>query len=192
MTRASLGDCLPEVFAAAGVAGSPLSALVAAADGMQHPVADVLDHLDAYVDPYRTPPRMVAYLASWVDLDWLTLPDPDGTARSSLPLGEVPLRDLVSARAELSAARGTAVGLVRFLELATRATGFAVEDAGRFHLRVHVPETAAGQRGTVERIVRAMKPAHVTAEVVIAEVVPVGADAPAPDHPIEPTRSTPS
>lgn len=169
MASASLRDSLPEVFASASIEGSPLAALVAAADRMHHPIADILDHLDAHVDPFRTRPEFVAYLASWVDLDWLTRPDADGTARSSLPLGHAPLRDLICARAELSATRGTAAGLVRFLELATRVRGFAVEDAGGFHLRVRVPEQAADQADTVARIVRAMKPAHVTAEILPAE-----------------------
>ena len=186
MASASLRHCLPEVFASSCVEGSPMAALVAAADRMHQPVAEVLDHLDAYVDPFRTRPELVAYLASWVDLDWLTLPDAEGTARSSLPLGHAPLRDLICARAELSATRGTAAGLVRFLELATRVRGFAVEDAGGFHLRVRVPAEAADQADIVARIVRAMKPAHVTAEIlpeILPEVLP-------PDPPTGPASRT--
>lgn len=45
--------------------------------------------------------------------------------------------------------------------------GYIAEGAGRFHLRIHLPEPAPEQRSTVERIVRAMKPAQVTAENVL-------------------------
>ncbi|MBO1031406.1 hypothetical protein IPV09_08660 [Tessaracoccus sp. SD287] len=169
MARTSLRNCLPEVFASACLPGSPLAALVDAADGMQRPVFDVLDDLDAHVDPFRAPPAMVAYLAAWVDLGWLTLPAAGAGSRSSLPLGSAPLRDLISASADLAATRGTAAGLVRFLELATRQTGYTVQDAGLFHVRVLVPAGAADQRETVARIVAAIKPAHVTAEVVVAQ-----------------------
>ena len=167
MARTSVLSCLPEVFTSACLPGGPLEALVAAADGMQQPVSDLLDHLDAHVDPFRAPRRMVSYLAAWVDLDWLTLPA-GAASRSSLPLGSAPLRDLITSSADLAAQRGTAAGLVRFLELATRVTGFAVEDAGRFHVRVLVPDAAGPQRDTVARIVAALKPAHVTADVVVA------------------------
>lgn len=179
MARTSLLACLPEVFSSACVEGSPLAALVAAADGMQAPMIDVLDHLDAYVDPFLAPKPMVAYLASWVDLDWLTLPDVASASRSSLPGGSAPLRDLITASADLAARRGTASGIVRFLELATRATGYTVEDAGGFHLRVLIPETAEAHRDTVTRIVSSIKPAHVTAEIVSAPAAPSPTSPPA-------------
>ena len=174
MARTSLLNCLPEVFSSACLPGSPLAALVAAADDMQRPIFDVLDDLDAHVDPFRAPPAMVAYLAAWVDLDWLTLPVAGAGSRSSLPLGSPPLRDLISASADLAAMSGTAAGLIRFLELATRETGFAVQEAGLFHVRVLVPAAAADQRDAVARIVAVLKPAHVTAELVVADSVGPG------------------
>lgn len=178
MARTSLLACLPEVFSSACTPGSPLDALVAAADGMQRPVTDVLDDLAAWFDPFRAPPAMVGHLASWVDLGWLTLPDPESASRSSLPLGSAPLRDLITESADLAAGRGTASGLVRFLELATRADGFVVEDAGGFHVRVLVPAEAKAQLATVERIVASIKPAHVTAEIAVAG----GASSSPPNH----------
>ena len=165
MARATLRDALPQVFGS-GAATGPLAGLVAAADGMQQPVSDVLDHLEAWFDPMRAPDPMVCYLASWVDLDWLTLPESATRSRSTLPDGAAPLRDLLVASADLAASRGTAAGIVRFLELATRRTGYTVEDAGGFHLRVHLPPGAEPITDTVERIVAATKPAHITAEVV--------------------------
>ncbi|MDQ7993028.1 MAG: hypothetical protein AAGC63_15590 [Propionicimonas sp.] len=165
MARVSLRDALPQVFASGADTG-PLAAVVAGADGMQQPVSDVLDHLETRFDPLRAPDPMVCYLASWVDLDWLTLPESPTRARSTLPGGAAPLRDLLVASADLAARRGTAGGIVRFLELATRRTGYAVEDAGGFHLRVHLPAGAETIADTVERIVAATKPAHITSEVV--------------------------
>lgn len=173
MARTSLREVLPQVFASGADAG-PLAALVAAADGMHQPVNDVLDHLETRFDPMRAPDPMVCYLASWVDLDWLTLPESPTRSRSTLPGGTAPLRDLLVESADLASRRGTAGGIVRFLELATRRTGFRVEDAGGFHLRVHLPAGAADLADTVERIVAVIKPAHITSEV-IAPVPPTPA-----------------
>lgn len=167
MARTWLRDSLPQVIAAGADTG-PLAALLAAADGMHQPVGAVLDHLETWFDPLGAPEDMVAYLASWVDLDWLTLPESPTRARSTLPGGSAPLRDLLVLSAQLAAARGTVGGIVSFLEVATRRTGFALEDAGDFHLRVLLPPDGAGLADTVARIVAATKPAHVTAEVVAA------------------------
>lgn len=178
MARTSLLAALPQVFADAHIDGAPLAAVVAAGDGMQHPVADTLDHLETAVDPFRATEALVCYLASWVDLDWLTIPEGNRRSRSTLPGGVDPLRDLIGAAADLSARRGTAPGMVRFLELATRVTGFAVTDAGNFRLLVRVPAAAEPQRDAVARIVAVLKPAHVTAEL---SPPPAGVD-PIPDH----------
>jgi hypothetical protein len=167
MARTQLRDSLPQVVAA-GADSGPLAALLAAADGMHQPVNDVLDHLEAHFDPLRAPDPMVCYLASWVDLDWLTLPESPTRARSTLPGGAAPLRDLLCASAELSSRRGTVGGITRFLEIATRRTGFRVEDAGSFHLRVYLPTGGEDLAEVVTRIVWATKPAHVTAQVLPA------------------------
>lgn len=182
MARTSLLSALPQVFVDAEVAGSPLAALIAAGDGMQHPVADLLDHLEVTANPFLASDALVCYLAAWVDLDWLTIPEDANRARSTLPGGVDPLRDLIAAAADLSARRGTAAGMVRFLELATRVSGYEVTDAGGFHLRVAVPAEAEGAREVVARIVSVIKPAHVTAELS----APPGGGDPAPsDQPSE-------
>lgn len=171
---------LPEVFRVAVDASPPLAALVAAADGMQAPVTAILDTLDRIVDPARTPEQLIAYLSSWVDLDWLTVPDAQIVSRPALAGGSAPLRDLILESADLAARRGTPAGLVRFLELATGVRGYRVEDVpGQFHVLVHLPAAAVSQEATVTRIVRALKPAHVTAEVVPPALAPpTPADAP--------------
>lgn len=196
MARTSLLSALPQIFADAHVAGSPLAALVAAADGMQHPVADTLDHLETAVDPFRASDAMVCYLASWVDLDWLTIPEGPNLARSTLPGGVAPLRDLIAAAADLSARRGTAGGMVRFLELATRVTGYEVADAGDFRLRVTIPAEAEPQRDAIARIVAVIKPAHVTAEFSSPGGTPAEPAEPAEtttaEPPVEPVETTDS
>ena len=164
MARTALRDSLPQVIAGGADAG-PLSSLLAAADGMHQPVSDVLDHLETWFHTLSAPDKMVGYLASWVDLGWLTIPETATRARSALPSGTGPLRDLIGESADLAARRGTVGGIVRFLEVATKRTGFTVQDAGGFHLRVTVPAGAEDLVETVARIVAATKPAHVTADV---------------------------
>jgi phage tail-like protein len=173
--RSPLVATLPEVFQDAVGQSRPLAALVAVADDLLDPVSQILDVLDRVVDPFRAPERMVGYLASWVDLGWLTIPDSTTGSRSSLAEGNGPLRDLMAASADLAARRGTPAGLVRFLTIATRVEGFKVEDVpGQFHVRVHLPPAAAPQLDTVERIVRTLKPAHVSADLVVDQDKPSG------------------
>ena len=189
MARTSLLAALPQVFADAHVEGSPLAALVAAADDMQQPVAEVLDHLETAVDPFRSSDAVACYLASWVDLDWLTIAEAE-RSRCTLPGGVPPLRDLIAAAAELSTRRGTASGMVRFLELATRVNGFAVHDAGGFRLVVDLPAGAEPQREAVARIVAAIKPAHVTA--TLSALAAPAAPAPEPPAPAAPAPEPPA
>ncbi len=185
MASTSLRQVLPQVFAAGAETG-PLAAVVAAADGMHQPVSDVLDQLHSRFDPMLAPDAMVCYLASWVDLDWLTLPETPTRSRSTLPGGAAPLRDLLVASADLAARRGTAGGITSFLELATRRDGFVVEDAGGFHLRVHLPPGAGDIAEVVERIIAVIKPAHITSEVLDAGAEPDPVD-PAGAEPVPPT-----
>lgn len=178
MTDHALLRVLPEVFREAADQSPPLMALAAVAGDLHAPVLQILDGIDDVVDPYRTPERMVCYLASWVDLDWLTVPHPDGGSRPALLHGSAPLRDLITASADLAARRGTARALTDFLRIATGVSGFVVHEVpGAFHVRVLAPHAVEDQIDVVRRIVANVKPAHVTAEVVLAEVVP----APSPD-----------
>ncbi|WP_084141328.1 phage tail protein [Cryobacterium roopkundense] len=108
------------------------------------------------------------YLASWVDLDWLTGPTPGGSG-----VDPARQRDLVANAADLSARRGTPAGLARFLQLATGVGGFGVvDDPGAFHVVVHIPADAAGQVDLVHRIVGVMKPAHITHDLVVDSAPP--------------------
>lgn len=156
---------LPEVFQTAAQTNRPLQALAAAAADMHAPAHRVLAELPAYFDPYRTPENMLAYLAQWVDLGWLVQRFP-GTPGSAPQPDR--LRDLIAHSAELSARRGTAGGLRRFLHVATGIPDFTVEDVpGEFHLNVGVPVTAADQFVLIRRIVEGTKPAHTTCTIEI-------------------------
>jgi hypothetical protein len=80
----------------------------------------------------------------------------------------------VAAAAYLSQWRGTARGLLRFLETATGLQGFIIEEQvldpnGRprpFHIRVIAPAEAAPYQVLLERVIEFEKPAYVTYELV--------------------------
>ncbi len=167
MKQAELLRLLPALYQEAARPGSPLSALVAVMEEMHAPSEEVLARLDDYVSPYRAPERFLPLLARWVRLDHLL--GPDGT----LPSGSGRLRELVARAALLARWRGTTRGLIEFLELATGARGFAVDErvAGPdgeplpFHFKVRAPRATEVHRGMLERIVDSEKPAYVTYEL---------------------------
>ena len=93
------------------------------------PVETVLRDLDRYLDPRLAEPAFVPYLAGWVDLDWLLVAAPsEPVATTTLASGLGTLRELVAAAADLARWRGTARGLLRFLDTATGIPGFAIEE----------------------------------------------------------------
>ena len=76
---------LPEVFQVAADTSPAMRALMAVAEDMQGPVREVLDRIHTVPDPRRAPASLIPFLSHWVDLDWLTLPDP-GTATVTLSM----------------------------------------------------------------------------------------------------------
>lgn len=167
MAEPDVLDLLPEVIRSTARPGTPLAALGAVAGDMHAPVAAVLDRLDSVVDPFRAPGAFVRHLAGWVDLGWVGVADDEAGAHDGAAMTVHRLRDLIGACAELSARRGTPAGLARFLHLATGVDGFEVEDSpGAFHVRVRAPDAALDQLELVRRLVTALRPAHVTSEVV--------------------------
>src|SRR5574341_2267177 len=105
-----------------------LMAALAAMEVLHAPSERVLDDLDRFVDARRTPERFVPYLATWVDLDWLLHPAAEDVTPGSLASGVGPLRELIAAASDLARWRGTARGLVGFLDTATGIPGFQVEE----------------------------------------------------------------
>ncbi len=171
---------LPGIFQRTVQEGTPLFALLEVMEALQAPDEAALDQLDAFFDPYRAPDAFVPFLASWVDLDWLLIEIPEEfkeTAPPPLPSGIGRLRELLAAATFLAQWRGTAKGLLRFLETATGVQGFGIEEQvlgpdGQlkpFHLRVRVPQEAAPYQIMIERIIESEKPAYVTYELLMMD-----------------------
>ena len=186
MDRESIARLLPGVFQtalhpiAAGVVEPDrrLSATLGVMETLHEPVETVLRDLDHYLDPRLARPDFVPYLAGWVDLDWLLVAAPSEPLATtpSLASGLGTLRELVAAAAELARWRGTARGLLRFLDTATGTPGFAIEEnvsgdersPRPFHLRIVAPAEAAVYRPLIERVIVAENPAYATDELVFA------------------------
>jgi phage tail-like protein len=178
MKKGQIKRLLPAVFQRAAQPGTPLYAVLDAMETMQAPSEAVLDSIDMYFDAYRAPDNFVAYLAGWVDLEVL-MDVPRGNSPSStlsLSTGVGRLRELTATAVTLSQWRGTCKGLRLFLETATGATGFDIEEHvtgadGKerpFHMRITAPANLAGHRVLLERIVELEKPAYVTYEFAFA------------------------
>ena len=125
---------------------------------------------------WSAPPAASPFLARWVDLDRLfEKPSQRGQGSPSrlIPTRLERLRALVAAAAYLSQWRGTGKGLMLFLETATGAHGFAIEERvpgsdGKprpFHFRVHAPRELTSYRALIQRIIESEKPAYVTYEI---------------------------
>ncbi|MBW3577848.1 MAG: phage tail protein [Actinobacteria bacterium] len=168
MRREAIQRLLPGVYQTALKPGSPLIALLDAMDQFHAPAEAVLERLDEYLDPYLAPPNMVPFLSRWVDLDWVLADAAEGGPQQRFAAGLGRLRNLIALAPQLSARRGTAEGLLLFLETATGVSGFQVDDATDpgFHVTVSVPEAAAHLAPLIERIVRVERPAHATYDIV--------------------------
>jgi phage tail-like protein len=176
MLRPSIERLLPAVYQRAALPGGVLAALLDAMETLHAPTEEALTAVEDLFHPYRTPDRLVPFLARWVALDHV-LPRSragvtaaaDEVSRLPIPIGR--LRELVADAAGLAQRRGTATGLRMFLEKAMGVAGFSVEEpAGRpFHVVVRVPPAAAHQIELVRRIVALEKPAAITCEVLAVE-----------------------
>ncbi|MGH2507035.1 MAG: phage tail protein [Ktedonobacteraceae bacterium] len=179
MKQTEIAQLLPAIFQQTLQQGTPLSALLNVMEAL--PAADegVLDQLEGFFNPHRTPDNFVPFLASWVDMEWLFLEDAEEfTALTSpLPSGMGRLRELVASATFLAQWRGTAKGLLRFLETASGVQGFTVNERvsgpdGRprpFHIVVQAPAEAAPYQAMLKRIIESEKPAYVTYDLTILE-----------------------
>ncbi len=162
MKRDEIARLLPWVFQAGDLVGSPLAGLLDVMESLHVRPEAELASLDQVLDPGQAPERFVPFLSRWVDL---SLEVTTGIERQ---------RALVANAVDLSRWRGTARGLVAFLEIATGVSGFEVEDQvvdadGRmrpFHLRVSAPGQLEKHDRMLGRIVELEKPAYVTYELV--------------------------
>jgi phage tail-like protein len=178
MKRKEIERLLPAVFQRTLREGNPLVALLEVMEALHEPSEAELERLDATLDPRRTSEEFVPFLARWVDLEWLLDKPPGRRAASSslrnpITTGPGRLRELVAAAAHLSQWRGTAKGLLLFLETATGVQGFEVEeevskpDGGTipYHIHVRAPQSTASHKTLIERIIEMEKPAYVTYEL---------------------------
>jgi phage tail-like protein len=180
MKQNEIAFLLPGIFQRTLRPGSPLAGLLAVMEGLSAVPEETLEHVEAFFNPYRTPDRFVPFLADWVDLEWLLIQNPEERAKSGtapLESGLGRLRELIAASAYLSQMRGTARGLVLFLETATGIPGFRIVEntscvAGKprpFHMCIQAPAQSAVYRGLIERIVEFEKPAYLTYELMFSE-----------------------
>jgi phage tail-like protein len=179
MKQTEIAQLLPAIFQQTLQPGTPLVALLNVMEAL--PAADeaVLDQLEGYFNPHCTPDGFVPFLASWVDMEWLFLEDAETFTGQTPPLlsGMGRLRELVASATFLAQWRGTAKGLLRFLETASGIQGFTVNERvpgpdGRpkpFHIAVQAPPEAAPYQALLKRIIESEKPAYVTYDLNIVE-----------------------
>jgi phage tail-like protein len=177
MKQSEIAQLLPGIFQrtlhAGGPSGGPLATLLNVMEALHAPSEAVLERVHAVFDPYETPDQFVPFLAGWLDLEQLLVQSAgQQTARTASPLisGLGRLRELIMAAAYLSQWRGTAQGLLRFLETATGYRGFEIDErvpgAGGqpmpFHLLVRAPAGTLPYQVLITRIIELEKPAYVT------------------------------
>jgi len=180
MRRPEIEVLLPGVFQRTVGDGTPLVSVLDAMEGLHAPSEDVLQQLEIYFDPRRTPDAFVPLLARWVDLDWLMVEHPEDPFPGDftpLVTGTGRLRELIATVVQLSAWRGTNPGLARFLFTATGIDGFEIEESPAgpdgapipFHIRVHAPAAAEPYAPLIHRIVETQRPAYVTFDIHFGE-----------------------
>ncbi|SRR5258707_1095710 len=179
MKQNEIAQLLPAIFQQTIQPETPLCTLLEVMAALPAPDEAVLDGLESFFNPYQAPDGFVPFLASWVDMEWILL---ENAAEFSaltppLPSGMGRLRELVASATFLAQWRGTARGLLRFLEIACGIEGFSVEERvlgpdGRprpFHIAVQVPPEAAPYQAMIKRIIESEKPAYVTYDLLIQE-----------------------
>jgi phage tail-like protein len=175
MKQDEIAQLLPGVFQRTLQANKPLAAILGAMEQLHAPAEEVLTNIDTIFNPYRTEAGYLPFLAAWVDLAGL-IGMQDATRASSTPVfpsGMGRLRALVATAAYHAMWRGTATGLIHFLETATGIPGFQIDegsaDPGQpskpFHLVILAPSASAPYQGLLQRIIEAEKPASVTYEL---------------------------
>src|SRR5215204_3940369 len=154
MRRQTIERLLPTAYQRAAVEDSVMRALLDVMEALHEPDEQLLADVDTLFAPYTAPERFIPFLTGWVTLDYLVgVPRPGGETRLPLPAGRV--RDLIANGAALAKLRGTPIGLRWFLQIATGAIGFVIEEPPEqpFHFVVRVPQEARAYLGVINRIV---------------------------------------
>ncbi|MGH2479660.1 MAG: phage tail protein, partial [Ktedonobacteraceae bacterium] len=153
MKQNEIAQLLPAIFQQTIQQGTPLFALLGVMESLPAPDEAILNQIETCFNPYQAPDSFVPFLASWVDMEWILLENSEEFTKLTppLPSGMGRLRELVATATFLAQWRGTARGLLRFLETASGVQGFLVQEQvpgpdGRprpFHIAVQVPPEAA-------------------------------------------------
>jgi phage tail-like protein len=169
-TAHGLWPALPSLYQEDELAGRFLSGL----DEVLAPVFCTLDNLEAYFDAQLTPVDFLEWLSGWVGV----------VLEESWPLER--RRNLVAQAGELYLSKGTVWGLAALVALYTGVEPEVVDSGGaawspvpggalpgspeyQVTIRLRMPKGSQLDRGLLERIVAAGKPAHVTHEIQVLD-----------------------
>jgi phage tail-like protein len=148
--------------------------MLAGLDAVLAPIFATLDNLDAYLDPWTTPPDFLGWLAGWVGV---ALDDAWDDRRR---------RAVVARAVDLHLMRGTAASLAAQVEIQTGgtveiiesgATSWSVDPGGELPgsaeplvvVRVTVPDPKAVDTQRLDSLVMAAKPAQVLHRIEIVK-----------------------
>jgi phage tail-like protein len=170
-----LGELLPGVY----LEDSLTQRFTEGLDVVLAPVFMTLDCLDAYLDPWLTPPDFLPWLASWVGIE-LDETWPESRQRA-----------MVAAAPRLHRDRGTHRGLVEYLELLTGGEVELVESGGvrwsaepgaaapgeanpRLQVIVRVSDPNSVDRIRLDHAVRDARPAHLPYQIEVLPLASAG------------------
>jgi phage tail-like protein len=175
MDRDQIKTFLPSVFQRTDQRGNLLAAMLDVMEILHAPAEEVIENIDQYFDARRTPDDFVLLLAQWVNLDRIFPSNVIELGSPTMPeIGR--LRELIANATYLSKWRGTKKGLLLFLQMATGAVDFEIDervkdDNGQikpFHLGIRAPQPAEPQADLIRRIIESEKPAHTTYELTFS------------------------
>ncbi|HEY1704260.1 MAG TPA: phage tail protein [Trebonia sp.] len=166
-----LAEQLPSVYAEDEMA----LRFTAGLDDLLAPLLTVLDCLPAYFDPDLAPADFVAWLGGWVGAE-VSGDEPEGI-----------LRRMVAGTAAAHRRRGTAQGVSEVIRLAFGIQPEVIESGGAtwsprprgefpgnpapgLTVRLRVPRMGFVDQDRVERLVAAVKPAHIPC---VVEIIPM-------------------
>ncbi|HLM01608.1 MAG TPA: phage tail protein [Pyrinomonadaceae bacterium] len=172
---------------------NPLAALLDVMEKLHEPAEQILENVERFFDPRRTPDAFVPFLAHWVNLDRIFPATEEIDLNSPLMPKIGHLRELAASATYLAQWRGTKKGLLLFLQTATGVKNFEIDErvkdsgeerarrtnfleAGQqaadtetrirpFHLKIRAPEEIRGQEALIRRIIESEKPVHMTYEL---------------------------
>lgn len=161
---------LPTVYAETHDQSDALQGLLGVMEFDHDEPEQIVADIDRFFRPTGAPDRFLPALAGWVDLAWL-LTGEQQAGREPYGPGSHALRQLIAQARVLSDRRGTAAGLISFLETAIGVAGFAVNTSADrpFHIEVTAPAGTGAHRALIERIVAEQKPVCSTHHVAFVD-----------------------